>query len=217
AAGRQARARAAAVAQLAEAAGDAELPFRMARDHLAPTRRAMRWLHPRAFPGLLPAAAARAGADEDVYLAIMRRESAFRPDARSGAGAIGLVQLIPPTAERLAAVLRLRRDAVRHLELPEVSVPLGAAYLGLLAERFGDPALVIAAYNAGPVAVARWAKAGAGAPLDAWVEDIPFRETRRYVKNVSADAATYRALWGRTASAVDPERRVPAPREGVGF
>jgi soluble lytic murein transglycosylase len=217
AAGRDVRPRAAAVAQLAEAAGDAELPFRMARDHLAPTRRVLRWLYPRAFPGLLPAAAARARADEDVYLAIMRRESAFRPDARSAAGAIGLVQLIPPTAERLGAVLGVRRDALRHLELPEVSVPLGAAYLGLLAERFGDPALVVAAYNAGPVAVARWARAGAGASLDAWVEDIPFRETRRYVKNVTADAATLRALWGRPASGLDPERPVPAPREGVGF
>ena len=102
---REGRDRAALLAQLAEAVGDAELPFRMARDHLAPTRRALRWLYPRAFPDLLPRAAAEAGVDASLYLSVMRRESAFRPDARSGAGAVGLVQLIPPTAERLAQVL----------------------------------------------------------------------------------------------------------------
>ena len=211
------RQHAALIAQLAEAAGDAELPFRMARDHLAPTRRALRWLYPRAFPDILPRAAAEAGVDASLYLAVMRRESAFRPDAHSGAGAVGLVQLIPPTAERLAQVLGAPPTAVRELERPEVSVPLGARYLALLVDRFRDPAAALAAYNAGPSAAAAWARSGAGLPLDRWTEDVPYRETRRYVKSVAADAAVYRALWEGGALALDGARAVPAPREGVAF
>jgi soluble lytic murein transglycosylase len=217
AAGRGSRGAAPVIAQLAQAAGDADVPFRLARDQLAPSRRAQRWAYPLAFPDLLPAAAAEAGIDPYLYLAVMRRESSFRPDARSGAGAVGLVQLIPPTAERLGAVNGLPPSRVRELELPAVSVPLGAAYLALLTERFVDPAVVLAAYNGGPVAVGAWAKEKAGVPLDVWVEDIPFRETRHYVKNVFADAVMYRALWERGALSIDGERLVPAPREGVGF
>jgi len=210
------RASAALVAQLAEMTGDAEIPFRMARDYLAPTRRAQRWLYPRPFRELL-AIGTESAADPYLYLAVMRRESAFRPDARSSAGAVGLVQLIPPTAERLAVVHGMAPGRIRRLELPDVSVPLGAAYLGLLSDRFADPAVVLAAYNAGPAAAAKWARDRAGRPLDEWAEDVPFRETRRYVKNVAADHVLYRALWLGGPLALDGSRRVPAPREGVGF
>ncbi|MFL5261008.1 MAG: transglycosylase SLT domain-containing protein [Anaeromyxobacteraceae bacterium] len=214
---REVRTRAAAVAQLADALGDAELPFRMARDALAPTRRAQRWLYPAAFPEILPESAREAGVDPWLYRSVMRRESAFRRDARSGAGAVGLVQLIPPTAERLAIVYGVRPSQVRSLEDPGVSVPLGAAYLALLSERFAQPAVVLAAYNAGPPAAAAWASARAGVPLDAWVEDIAYRETRRYVKAVLADAVVFRSLHEGGALALDGAVRVPAPRDGVGF
>jgi soluble lytic murein transglycosylase len=147
----------------------------------------------------------------------MRRESAFRPDARSGAGAVGLVQLIPPTAERLAQVLGVPASAARELERPEVSVPLGAQYLALLVDRFRDPAVALAAYNAGPTAAAAWARSSAGVPLDRFAEDVPYRETRRYVKVVAADTVVYRALWEGGALALDGERPVPAPRQGVAF
>ncbi len=216
AASREAHSAAALLAQLAEIAGDAELPFRMARDHLAPTRRAQRWLYPRPFRELM-AGGVEATVDPYLYLAVMRRESAFRPDARSGAGAVGLVQLIPPTAERVAVVHGVAPGSVRELELPEVSLPLGAAYLGLLTERFAVPAVVLAAYNAGPPSAAKWARDRAGMPLDEWAEDIPFRETRRYVKNVNADYVLYRALWEGGPLMLDGSLPVPAPREGVGF
>jgi len=214
---REARALALDLAGLAEALGDPELPFRMARDHLPPTARALRWLYPLAFPSLLDAAAREARVDPLLYRSVMRRESSFRPEARSGAGALGLVQLIPPTAERLASVHGVPAGLVRELTSPEVSVALGAAYLSLLTDRFVDPGVVIAAYNAGPVAVAGWARDRAGMPLDEWVEDIPFRETRRYVKAVAADWAVYRALRARAPLSIDGSRKVPAPRQGVAF
>jgi soluble lytic murein transglycosylase len=214
---RDAGALAAHLAELAEALGDAELPFRMARDHLPPTARALRWLYPLAFPSLLDAAARDANLDPLLYRAVMRRESAFRTDARSPAGALGLVQLIPPTAERLASLHGVAASRARQLTSPEVSIPLGAAYLSLLADRFVDPSVVIAAYNAGPIAVAGWARDRAGMPLDEWVEDIPFRETRRYVKAVAADWAVYRALRGHAPLSIDGRRRVHRARQGVAF
>jgi soluble lytic murein transglycosylase len=213
--GREQRRRAPLVAQLAAAAGDAELPFRIARDHLPPSRRALRWLYPEAFPELLPDAASSAGCDPQLVRAVMRRESAFRPDARSGAGALGLLQLIPPTAERLAVIHGIAGEP--DLRDPADGVPLGTAYLGLLQSRFRDEAIVLAAYNGGPPAVARWARERAGRPLDEWVEDIPFRETRGYVKAVTADALVYRSLWEGQPLRLDPRRPMPAPREGVAF
>jgi soluble lytic murein transglycosylase len=204
-------------AELAAAAGDAEIPFRVARDLLPTTRRSLRWLYPVAFEPLISRSAAEAGCDLDLYLALMRRESAFRPDARSGAGAIGLVQLIPPTAERLAALHGVPARDVRLLEEPAVSAPLGAAYLSLLIDRFGEPAIALAAYNAGPPQALAWARTRGGAPLDEWVEGIPYRETRRYVKNVLADAAVYRSLWHGGALALDGTRAIPPPAEGIAF
>jgi len=214
---REAKGSAAILAQLAEAAGEFELPFRMARLYLAPSRRAERWAYPRAFPELVPAAAAFARVDPGLFLAVMRRESSFRPDARSAAGAEGLLQLIPPTAERLAAVHGLWPDQVRELDQAETAVALGAAYLALLADRFGEAAAVLAAYNAGPAPAALWARDRAGLPLDEWVEDVPFRETRHYIKNVIADATVYGALWEGRPLSLDGARPVPVPGTGVGF
>jgi len=213
----EAKSSAAAVAELAEAAGDFELPYRMAREHLGPSRRATRWSYPRAFPDLSAAAALSAHLDVNLYLAVMRRESAFRPDARSGAGAVGLLQLIPPTAERLAALHGVEADLVRELDRAEVGLSLGAAYLALLSDRFAEAAVVLAAYNGGPTPAATWARERAGLPLDEWVEDVPFRETRHYIKNVAADAAVYGALWEGRPLALDGERKIPKPGEGVTF
>ncbi len=214
--GRRIRPVAAAAAQLAAFAEDADLPFRMARDHLLPTRRALRWSHPVAYPAFLPRARAL-GVDPALLLAVMRRESSFRADARSAAGAEGLLQLLPRTVDRLEALAGVSSGAAGHLDEPEVSVTAGAWYLGLLLSRFGDPALAVAAYNAGPQPAAQWARDRAGMPLDAWVESVPWRETRQYVKRVMAEYAAYRALEGEAPPPIDPDRRVKPPPEGVDF
>ncbi len=205
------------VAQLASFAGDFETPFRLARDHMAATRRTMRWLYPEPLPELLPAAARRCGLDPALLLAVMRRESSFRADVRSAAGAEGLLQLRPATAERLGAMLGFGAGLGARLRDPEVAIPVGAHYLGLLVTRFGEPALAVAAYNAGPAPVAAWATERAGMPLDAWVESIPYRETRGYVKVVLAEWDAYRAVAGEATPPLDPDRRVKAPAPGVAF
>ena len=212
------RARAASphLAQLAAYAGDAELPFRMARDHLGPSRRVLRWSHPSPHFDLVEPAATAAGVDPSLVLAVMRKESNFRRGARSAAGAEGLLQLRPATAGRLAAILGMP-DAAGRLGDPAVNLPLGIRYLGLLEARFGDPAVALAGYNAGPAPAAEWARARAGEPLDEWVESIPFRETRQYLKSVLADWDVYRELRGEPSAPLDPLRAVPLPAKGVEF
>ena len=103
------------------------------------------------------------------------------------------------------------------LDDPRVNVTLGTHYLALLVARFGEPAAAVAAYNAGPAPAAAWATARAGMPLDAWVESIPYRETRQYVKIVMSEWAAYRALEGEPPPPIDPGRKVTAPGPGVAF
>jgi soluble lytic murein transglycosylase len=205
------------VAQLAAFAEDPDLPFRMARDHLPPSRRALRWAYPEPEREAVATTAAALGLDPALVFGVMRRESSFRADARSAAGAEGLLQLRPATADRLAAILGIPGGAGARLADARTNVTLGTHYLALLVARFGEPAAAVAAYNAGPGPAADWAIARAGMPLDAWVESIPYRETRQYVKIVMSEWAAYRALEGEPPPPIDPGRQVPAPGPGVAF
>jgi soluble lytic murein transglycosylase len=205
------------VAQLAAFAEDAELPFRMARDHLGPSRRALRWAYPEPHRQALRRSTGGFGVDPGLLLGVMRRESSFRVAARSGAGAEGLLQLRPSTAERLGALLGVPGGVEARLSDPEASITLGAHYLSLLLARFGEPVVAVAAYNAGPRPAAEWASTRRGMPVDEWVESIPYRETRQYVKIVLAEWDVYSSLAGRPGAPVDPARLVPAPGPGVAF
>lgn len=129
--------------------------------------------------------------------ALMRHESGFRPEARSGVGATGLMQLMPTTAARVAAELAIEHDPDRLTEV-RYNLKLGTFYLGKLLATFDQrPALALAAYNAGPHAVTRWLSAGGGElPIDLWVARIPYRETRNYVMRVLASFVRYRHLMG---------------------
>lgn len=131
--------------------------------------------------------------DPRFFHAIVREESRFRSDARSWAGAQGLAQLMPATARDVSR--RSGRPA-RDLSDPEQNLGLGAWYLHHLLQRFSSrPQLVMAAYNAGPGNTRGWVKERGGVPLDVFVERIPFRETRGYVKRVSSTWQAYRWVW----------------------
>ena len=171
--------------------------------------------YPIAYPEQVASSSSRAGLDPYFLLAIMRRESLFRPDTRSAAGAVGLLQLLPATARRASIVLGRSIPADADMANPAVAIDLGAWYLSELVGRFGDPAIAAAAYNAGPRIAAPWAVKGAGEPLDEWVESIPYRETRRYVKAVSSAWSAYRLLAGGKAPSL--VEKVPAPRPGAAF
>jgi len=130
--------------------------------------------------------------------ALMREESGLDPAAVSAAGAVGLTQLMVPTAHQVARRLKLPRPSASSLTDPETSIRIGVTYLGQLLKLYGGaPAQAAAAYNAGDGAVARWRAGGSEAELDEWVEQIPYDETRGYVKRVMRSYASYRLLGPR--------------------
>jgi soluble lytic murein transglycosylase len=176
-------------------------------------------MYPRAYRDSVERLCKEHGLDPFLAWAIMRRESAFKPEVSSIADARGLMQLIPPTARSIAKVLKIAAPEPDELYSPEANIGLGTWYLSALMDRFSHPALCAAAYNAGAAPVVKWALARAELPLDMWVEEIPYKETRGYVKQVTADYFIYQALYGEKSA---PPKRlvlsVPAPRpDGVSF
>jgi soluble lytic murein transglycosylase len=129
---------------------------------------------------------------ETFLLAIARQESLFDPRARSSANARGLMQLIPPTAERVARRVGITEPSTSDLYEPALNIELAGHHLASLMGRYGQRRpLVAAAYNAGEHRVDRWIREDSGQWMDVWIESIPFRETRNYVKNVMAFARVY--------------------------
>jgi soluble lytic murein transglycosylase len=147
---------------------------------------------PLAYKDILGRASQAAGIDENWALAITRRESNFRHDAYSSAGARGLMQILPGTAKQLDT----KNNSWRRLNDPSVNVRLGTHYLSRLKHRFENNwLLATASYNAGYYRVREWLPEE---PVyaDEWVETIPYHETRDYVKAVLSYQQIYRMLGG---------------------
>ncbi|MSP91904.1 MAG: lytic transglycosylase domain-containing protein [Myxococcales bacterium] len=176
----------------------------------AANRLAWELAYPRAFRTLMDAAAQEAGLRPAVLYAIGRSESGFNPRVESHAHAIGLLQLILPTAQAMAKTLGLQADA-QTLRQPAVNVRLGARYLRSLHDRFERDAQMAAGYNAGGGAVGRWRKQRGEWPMDLFVEAIPFRETRDYAKRVVASIAVYRTLYDAAPPDVAALTQKPVP------
>ena len=122
---------------------------------------------------------------------IMRQESAFRPTVVSPAAAVGLMQIIPPTASRIAEEMSTTY-APHLMRAPAINIKFGTYYIRRLLDMFGDrPELAAASYNAGPHAVTRWLRAGEKLPMDIFVARIPYKETRNYVYRVMGNYARY--------------------------
>ncbi len=133
--------------------------------------------------------------------AVMRQESAFDPDVVSPAGAIGLMQVMPSTASKVADEASLAFDP-QELHTPWLNLELGSRYLAKLLRLFdGNIPVSVAAYNAGPIAAGRWLARASSLPVDLWVAQIPYKETRRYVLEVMSNLARYRFLYERD---IDP-------------
>jgi len=136
---------------------------------------------------------------EWIY-AIIRQESMFMTDARSSAGATGMMQLLPGTARLVAKKQNLPYRGIKDLLNPEKNIALGSHYLSELLERFNNNiVLATAAYNAGPHRVDRWLANEhypENIPGDVWIEMIPYKETRHYVKQVLAFQVIYQHLMG---------------------
>lgn len=163
---------------------------------------------PLAYTDIFRAPAARQSLPLSELMAIARRESAFFPAARSSAGARGLMQLMPATGLGIAKRQGLKLSTSDLYDLQH-NVDLGSAYYRQLLERFDDNRPVaLAAYNAGPNRVKHWV--GRGLPLDAWIETIPYRETRAYVKAVLAYSVVFDYRLGQDASLLSASERLSA-------
>jgi soluble lytic murein transglycosylase len=141
-------------------------------------------LYPQPYDAEVLTAAKLTGLSPQLIYSVMRQESLYRRDALSSAGARGLLQMLPETARRTASKWNRPRPAADDLFNPVVNVPLGAANLRSLIDRFGGQTLVaLAGYNAGPNAAARWLPPQSLDP-DIWIENIPYNETRNYVQRI---------------------------------
>jgi len=134
--------------------------------------------------------------DEPLVFGLVRQESRFIADAKSPAGAAGLMQILPSTARWVAKKIGMKGFQPSRVSRPEVNAALGAFYLRHVLDGFhGNPVLAAAAYNAGPGRARRWCDTK---PLEGaiYIETIPFAETRQYVKKVMANTVYYAALFG---------------------
>ena len=140
---------------------------------------------------------------------IVRQESAFQQHARSRAGALGLMQLMPATGRHVARKLGIRLSSRQDMLDIDTNIMLGTAYLREVLDRFdGNYVLATAAYNAGPSRAQKWSQAYTCLPADIWIELIPFKETRKYVKRVLFYTAIFEERLGRE---VRPLRVALAP------
>lgn len=136
--------------------------------------------------------------DPSVIYGVMRRESLFDPMAKSRVGALGLMQLMPSTARRVAKSLGMRRP--RQSDILEIgnNINFGTQYFRSVLNRFeNNVSLAAAAYNAGPLNVKNWLPRENLMPADLWVETVPFKETRNYVQAVLAYATVFDKSLGR--------------------
>ena len=155
-----------------------------------------RVVYPFPYRALIEARAHEAGVDPYLVAGLIRQESAFESAIASGAGAVGLMQIMPATGRNLAARAGLSGFHTAALETPEVNVRLGTDFLATLLDRYdGHLPLALSAYNAGPTRANRWRRMPEASDPHRFTERIPFAETRGYVKCVTRNRALYRWLY----------------------
>jgi len=147
---------------------------------------------PLAFREQLVSQARREHLDPAWVFAVTRQESAFTADARSPAGALGLMQIMPATGRQIARDLGSKLSSKSRLLDPALNLRYGTFYLRTLLDDLDNhPVLVNAAYNAGPHRVRAWLPEQGEMAADIWIETVPFRETRDYLKRVQAYTTIY--------------------------
>ena len=171
----------------------------------------VRLRYPMPFADEITSAARAQGLEPALVFGLIRQETRFMPQLKSSVGASGLMQVMPATARYVARKINLPWDNPALISDPTTNLKLGTAYLRMVLDDLnGSQAMAAAAYNAGPGRPRRW-REGPTLETAIWAENIPFNETRDYVKKVLSNAAVYAAL-------LDP-RQAPAlrPRLGPGI
>lgn len=154
--------------------------------------------YPMPYRTLIDRASRKYEVNRNLLYAIMQAESGFFESAVSFRGAIGLMQMMPFVAEDLASRVSLEQFNSEQLKDPRVAIELGALFLATLQRQFSNPHLVVAAYNAGPHQVQKWLSLFGHLPKELFIERIPFKQTRDYVKIVLPNESLYHAMSEKT-------------------
>lgn len=168
-----------------------------------------RILFPRRYSDLVQTYSSKLGIDADLVFAVMRQESVFAKEAMSPVGAMGLMQLMPTTAaleitklphnyvtsDQRAVIQKVPGDGLILFD-PEVNVPLGVHHLARLLQLYKSPVFALTAYNASPAATIKWKKTIATDDLLTFIERIPYKETRAYVKLIMRNYFYYKRWYG---------------------
>ena len=150
--------------------------------------------------------------DPALALAVIRQESAFAQNAVSRSNARGLMQLLPRTARQVAKQVSVRLTHLSLLNQPGINIKLGVSYLNDIKHKLMQhPVLAIAAYNAGKSRIESWLPNTHTLPTDIWIETIPFKETRNYLRNILAYSAIYEMRLGLPVRKIT-ERMPPIPK-----
>jgi len=164
-------------------------------------REILELLYPRVFVDLIIDSLKDRETEMELFLvlSIVREESRYNSEAQSSKGALGLMQLMPDTA---SWILRDEISAVKLLQ-PSVNISAGTTYLDYLYKRFDITEYVVASYNGGPNNVGKWISQNRGRSLEEFIEEIPYRETRNFVKKVYTSYQMYRFLYDDDQFSVD--------------
>jgi soluble lytic murein transglycosylase len=202
----QSEAEIAMVAHLAEALGDTQTAVRIGKTAIARGQNLFYYAYP--IHSLPPYTPLRRPPEPAFILAIARQESEFNTLTQSGAGARGILQVMPVTANHVCHDYKIKCEMARLLHDPAYNTMMGSAYISDRMDEFtGSYVLTLAGYNAGPGRARQWIKEF-GDPRDAkidpidWIHRIPFEETREYVQKVLSNIQVYRARLGDEANAL---------------
>jgi len=167
----------------------------------------LKWVYPREFDTFVKPNADKLKLDPAWIFSVMRQESSYQYDARSSSNALGLMQLLPATAQQMADEFRIQKFKVPDsLFQPEINIRLGTTYFSRLTTMFsGNIPMALAAYNAGPARLKRWlssrkdldglqAKASSSPDVEIWMDELPWEETSFYVKAILRNWMIYRVL-----------------------
>jgi len=173
---------------------------------------------PRGYRDIVAPYARKYGVDELLVYSVIREESRFQKDVVSPADAVGLMQLIPPTARTVANQIGISGFTVEMLTIPRINIEMGIFYLKQVLDEFGgDVELALASYNAGPGRAATWRTQYYGLEKDEFIEEIPFRETRNYIRRILRSYGAYKAIYGNSASAAEPPAQTTPGTSGTKY
>jgi soluble lytic murein transglycosylase len=173
---------------------------------------------PMPFRAAVLARSQKTGLDPAYVYGLIRQESRFIMDAKSAVGAAGLMQVMPATARWTAKKIGINNFLPHHIVDRDTNIAIGTGYLKLVLDNFGGSMpLAAAAYNAGPSRSQAWRGDAGGPVMEAaiWVENIPFTETRDYVKKVLANTTNYAALITGQPQSLKARLGTVSPREST--